>query len=168
MKHDLSPQGQQQLTRYADRGWFDASGDDRLRDDFSRSQLPRPAYLVIASGVRVIPSSEVQVTQRCNYRPFRGRCLVVMSDEARRFDLLDLKVLHRSQFREDAALSLRDCVDEVTPDLIQWPLEVCGPSVEIVVRARATAEVVGDAARGSLTGDDLGARLELLLLGEVA
>ena len=158
MRDDLSPVGQQTRARYVDRGWFDAAGDDRLRGGFSSSQLPRPAYLVIASGMRILPSSEVQVTTRCNYRPFRGRQIVVMSDEARLFDLLDLKVVHRSQFRRDAVLSLRDCTDEATPELIRWPLDVCGPSDEFVVRAIIPQQVAAL---------DLGARLEMMLIGEV-
>lgn len=159
----MSPEGQRTLARYVDRGWFDAAGDNRLRDGFpsSSSQLPLPAYLVIASGMRILPSSEVQVTTRCNYRPFRGRQIVVMSDGARLFDLLDLKVVHRSQFRRDAALSLRDCTDEATPELIRWPLEVCGPGAEVVVRAIIPAQAAAP------MDDDLGARLEMMLIGEV-
>jgi hypothetical protein len=160
-RDELSPQGRQTLARYADRGWFNAAGDDRLRDDFSRGQLPRPAYLVIASGMRILLSSEVQVTTRCNYRPFRATQLVVMSDEARRFDLLDLKVVHRSQFRRAEVLSLRACVEEATPELIRWPMEVCGPSDEFVVRAIIPTQ---DAASSK---DDPGARFEMLLIGEV-
>jgi hypothetical protein len=154
---ELSSEGQQLLSRYTKRGWFDAAGDERLRDDTSSSQLPRPAYLVIASNMVVPPLSEVQITTRCAYRPFRGRCLVV-SDAARRFDLLDLKVRYRSQFRRGEVLSLHTCVGEATPELIRWPLEVCEAHAEICVRA-----VIPEGA----AEDELGAWFEMILLGEV-
>lgn len=154
----MSPEGQWRLSRYADRGWFDAAGDSRLRDDGSSSQLPRPAYLVIASGMLVPPLSEVQVTMRCHYRPFRGRRLVVVSDAARRFDLLDLKIMHRSQFRKNEPLSLRALVDEAEPGPIRWPLEVCRPGVEISAHAIISTRVAED---------DPGAMFEMILIGEV-
>ena len=160
MKHELSPEGQQLLTRYADRGWFDAAGDDRLRDAFSPAQLLRPAYLVLASGMPILPSSEVQITARCNYWPFRGRRLVVAPHTARCFELLDLKVMHRSQFRRGAALQLHDCVEEAEPELIRWPLEICGASVEIIIRAIILAHAAIE--------NDLGTSFEMLLIGEVA
>ena len=149
------------LARYADRGWFDAAGDDRLRYDLiSRSRLlPRPAYLVIAtSGMLVLPLSEVQVTTRCYYRPFRGMQLVVASEATRRFDLIDLKVMHRSQFRRDESLPLSACIDEATPELIRWPLDICQATAEISVRAIIPAPADGE--------DDLGAVFEMILLGE--
>ena len=149
------------LACYAGRGWFDATGDDRLRDDYSRWTLPRPAYLVLASGMQVPPMSEVQVTTRIHYRAFRGRRLVVASDAARRFDLIDLKVMHRSQFRRDQPLSLRGCVNEAAPELIQWPLEVCAAGVEIVARAIIPAREDDEA-------DDPGTQFEMILIGEVA
>ena len=154
----MSPEGQQTLKLYADRGWFDAANDPRLRDDYSRWELPRPAYLVIASGMLVLPASEVQVTTRCNYRTFRGRRLAVMSEAARRFDLLDLKVRFRSQFCKDEPLPLRGCVGEATPALIQWPLETCKAGDEISLRAIIPV-AEGDA--------DPGAVFEVILLGEV-
>lgn len=160
MNYDLSPEGQRVLARYVNRGWFDAAGDDRLRDDVSRSPLPRPAYLVIASLMPVLPLSEVQITTRINYRTFRGRRLVVASDATRRFDLIDLKVMYRSQFRRDDSLSLRACVDEATPELIQWPLEICGSGGEISVRAIIPAREAGG-------DDDRGAAFEMILIGEV-
>lgn len=156
----MSPEGQRVLARYADRGWFDAAGDDRLRADISRWRLPRPAYLVIASGMQVLPLSEVQITTRCNYRAFRGTQLVVASEMTRRFDLIDLKVLHRSQLRRNELLPLRACVDEATPELIQWPLDVCRASAEISVHAIISA-------RGAEEEDDLGAAFDMILLGEV-
>ena len=110
--------------------------------------------------MRVSPLSEAQVTTRCNYRAFRGRRLVVASDATRRFDLIDLKVMHRSQFRRAEALSLRTCVGEAAPELIRWPLETCGAGVEIVARAIISA-------REAIEEDDLGAALELILIGEV-
>jgi hypothetical protein len=168
---DLSPQGQQTLSRYVNRGWLNAAGDARLRDDHDDVprdhrwpfswKYPRPAYLVIASGMMILPSSEVQVTTRCHYRAFRGRQLVVVSDDARNFDLLDLKVMYRSQFRRDAILPLRGCADEATPELIQWPLEVCGAGVEIVASAIIPQAVAATAAT------ELGARFEIMLIGEV-
>jgi hypothetical protein len=156
----MSPEGQQMLARYTDRGWFNAAGDTRLRADASRleSVPPRPAYLLFASGMLVFPSSEVQVTTRCNYRPFRGRRLVVASDAARRFDLIDLKVMYQSQFHRNESLPLHSCVDEATPELIQWPLDICGEGGEISIRA-IIPEAVGE--------DDLGAAFEMILLGEV-
>ena len=161
MKHDLSPEGQHLLARYADRGWFDAAGDDRLREanSYSAVRLTHPAYLVLASGMQVIPSSEVQITSRCNYRPFRGRCLVVTPQTAKRFELLDLKVLHHSQFRRGDALPLHDCVKEAMPELIRWPLDVCGASVEISIRAIIPANAAIE--------NDPGTPLEMLLIGEV-
>jgi hypothetical protein len=158
----MSPDGQRALARYVDRGWFDAAGDARLRDDDSRSLLPRPAYLVIASsGMWIPPLSEVQVTTRINYRAFRGRRLVVASDATRRFDLLDLKVLHRSQFRRAEDLPLRTCVGESAPELIQWPLEVCGASGDIVIRAIIPRREAGGE-------EDLGVDFEMILIGEVS
>lgn len=156
----MSPEGQRVLTRYADRGWFDAAGDDRLRDNASRSRLPRPAYLVIASGMQVLPLSEVQITTRCNYLAFRGTQLTVASEMTRRFDLIDLKVLHRSQFRRAELLPLRTCVDEATPELIQWPLDVCRAGDEISVCA-----IISE--RGAEEEEDLGAAFDMILLGEV-
>lgn len=156
----LSPEGQGVLTRYVDRGWFDAGGDARLRDDFSWAPPPRSAYLVIASGMRIPPLSEVQVTTLCHYRAFRGRQLIVASDATRRFDLVDLKVMHRSQFRRAEDLSLRACVGEAAPELIQWPLEICSAGSEIVARAIIPAREAGGE-------DDLGAEFELILIGEV-
>lgn len=156
----ISPEGQRVLARYADRGWFDAANDPRLRDDYSPWKLPRPAYLVIASGVLVPPASEVQVTTRCNYRTFRGRWLAVMSEAARRFDLVDLKVRYRSQFRRDEALSLRGCVDEASLELIQWLLEICGSGDEVSARAIIPTCTIGEE-------NDLGAVFEIILLGEV-
>lgn len=155
-----SPEGKRVLSRYVDRGWFDAAGDARLRDDFFSSRLPRPAYLVIASGMQVPPLSEVQVTARCNYRAFRGRQMTVASGAARRFDLIDLKVMYHSQFRREESLPLHTCVDEVAPELIQWPLDVCRSGVEISVHAIIPARVAGDK-------NDLGAAFEMILLGEV-
>ena len=158
---ELSAEGQGVLRRYVDRGWFDASADVRLRDDFSRWTLPRPAYVVIASGMQVFPMSEVQVTTRIHYRAFRGRSLVVASDAARRFDLIDLKVMHRSQFRRDKPLSLRGCVNEAAPELIQWPLEICAAGVEIIARAIIPARADDEV-------DDPGTQFEMILIGEVA
>lgn len=161
---DLSFEGQQLLERYVNRGWFDAAGDDRLRDDFSRSGfsrsgLPRPAYLVLAAiGAPVPPLSEVQITTRCHYRAFRGLRLVVVSDATRRFELMDLKVMYRSQFRRGERLPLHDCMDEVTPELIQWPLEICRPSLDISVQAIIPARAAED---------DPGAVFEMILIGEV-
>jgi hypothetical protein len=157
----MSPEGQQTLKLYADRGWFDAANDPRLRDDDSPWEFPRPAYLVIASGnVLVRPASGVQVTARCNYRAFRGRCLVVMSEAATRFDLLDLKVGFRSQFCKDEPLPLRGCVGEATPAPIQWPLETCKARSEISLHAVIPVSgAEGDA--------DPGAVFEVILLGEV-
>lgn len=157
---ELSSEGQGVLKRYIDRGCFDATGDDRLRDDFSRWTLPRPAYVVLASGMRLPPMSEVQVTTRIHYRAFRGRRLVVASDAAQRFDLIDLKVKHRSQFRRDEPLSLRGCVHEGEPDLIQWPLEICAAGVEIIARA-----VIPSREDDEL--DDPGTQFEMILIGEV-
>jgi hypothetical protein len=109
--------------------------------------------------MRVPPLSEVQVTTLCHYRAFRGRRLVVASDATRRFDLVDLKVRHRSQFRRDEPLPLRACVDEAAPALIQWPLEICGAGVEIVIRAIISQrEVAGET--------DLGEEFAMILLGE--
>jgi hypothetical protein len=116
--------------------------------------------LVIASGMRVPPLSEVQVTTRCHYRPFRGRRLVIASDATRRFDLIDLKIMYRSQFRRDEVLSLRVCVDEATPGSIQWPLEICGAGIEISARAIIPAREAGE-------DNDLGAEFEMILIGEV-
>jgi hypothetical protein len=149
---DLSPEAQQKLARYADRGWFDAGGDPG-----ASSRLPRPAYLALASGMQVLPSSEVQVTTRC-YRAFRGQRLVVLSGAARRFDLLDLKIRYRSQFRRDEALPLRDCLDEAAPELIRWPLDVCGVGSDVVVRAIIPSQT---------TDEDPGAAFEMLLIGEI-
>jgi hypothetical protein len=156
----LSPEGQRVLACYVDRGWFDANGDTRLRDDFSRSVPPRPAYLVIASGMLVLPRSEVQITARCNYRSFRCTQLVVASEMTRRFDLIDLKVMYRSQFRSGESLPLRDYVDEATPELIQWPLDICRVGGEISAHAIIPAHASEEEA-------DLGAAFELILLGEV-
>ena len=158
---ELSVDGQGVLKRYVDRGWFNACADDRLRDDFSRWSLPRPAYVVLASGMKISPMSEVQVTTRIHYRAFRGRRLVVASDAARRFDLIDLKVMHRSQFRRDEPLSLRGGANEVAPELIQWPLEVCAAGGEIVARAIIPAQADDEA-------DDPGTQFEIILIGEVA
>ena len=154
----MSPEYQRTLARYVDRGWFNAAGDNRLRDEGSRSRLPRPAYLVFASGTQVLPSCEIQITARCNYQAFRGTQLVVASELSRRFDLIDLKILHRSQFRRDERLALRDCVDEATPELIQWPLDVCTPAMDVSVHAIISARA---------SEDDLGAVFEMILLGEV-
>lgn len=157
-KYELSFEGQQLLARYVDRGWFDAAGDDRLRDDFPPSQLPRPAYLVILSLTPPVPPlSEVQVTTRCNYRAFRGR-RVVVSEASRRFDLTDLKVMYRSQFRRAEPLPLRFLVDEAAPELIQWPLEICRHGEEISAHAIIPARVAED---------DPGAVFEMILIGEV-
>lgn len=153
----LSAEGQETLARYADRGWFDANNDPRLRGDRSRWELPRPAYLVLASGVLVLPTSSVQVTTRCNHRAFRGRQLVVMSEASRRFALLDLKVGFRSQFPKDAPVPLRGCVGETTPPPIRWPLEVCNMHGEVSVCAIIPVP----------SEDDPGAALEVILLGEV-
>ena len=156
---DMSPEGERTLARYAKRGWFNAAGDSRLRDDTSRSVPPRPAYLVFATGMQVSPLCEAQITTRCCYRAFRGTRLVVASTETRRFDLIDLKVLHRSQFRRGESLPLRTCVEESAPELIQWPLDVCGMSAEIVVCARIPAPKEEE--------NDLGAAFDMILLGEV-
>lgn len=156
---ELSSEGQQMLARYADRNWFNAAGDDRLRNDYSSWRFPRPAYLVLASGFVLPPLSEVQVTTRCHYRPFRGRQLVV-SDAARRFDLIDLKVMHRSQFRRDETLPLHDCTDEATPELIQWPLYMCSAGFDVVARAIIPTRVAEEE-------EDLGASFEMILIGEV-
>ena len=154
----MSAEGQQLLARYADRNWYNAAGDNRLRDDFSRSiALPRPAYLFFASGTLVHPSCEIQITTRCSYA-FRGRGLAVAAD-ASRFELIDLKVKYRSQFRRDESLPLSSCIDEATPELIRWPLEICGAGVEISARAIIPARVDGEEA--------LGATFEMILFGEV-
>ena len=129
-----------------------------------RPFLALPAYLVLAStGMRVPPRSEVQVTHRCQL-PFRANYMVVAADTGR-FSLLDLKIGHRSQFTRDESIALRDFVgfycgkrEAVRPDPIQWPLEVCGCSSEVVARA-----IIPD-------GDDadLGVEFEILLIGEAA
>ena len=63
-------------------------------------------------------------------------------------------------FRRAESLALRPCVDEATPELIQWPLRVCGVGDEIVVHAIIPArETRGD--------DDAGEVFEMLLLGEL-
>lgn len=155
----LSPEGQETLARYATRGWFDANDDPRLRDvNTSSWDLPRPAYLVIASGMLVLPGSSVQVTTRCNDRSFRCWQLAVMSEASRRFDLLDLKVGFRSQFLKDESLPLRDCIGEASPGPIQWPLETCKKYDEVSVCAIIPAP---------LGEEDPGALLEVILLGEV-
>ncbi len=152
---NMSPEGRQLLARYADRGWFDAAGDPRLKEDRAPGH-PRRAYLVLASGTLIPALCEVQITTRCNYRAFRGARMLVASVAARRFDLLDLSIMYRSQFRRDERLPLRTYEDEAMPELIQWPLDVCGAGVEVVTRAIISA-----------AGDDEGAVFELILLGEV-
>jgi hypothetical protein len=97
---NMSPEGRQLLARYADRGWFDAAGDPRLKEDRAPGH-PRRAYLVLASGTLIPSLCEVQITTRCYYRAFRGARMLVASAAARRFDLLDLSIMHRSQFRRD-------------------------------------------------------------------
>lgn len=104
--------------------------------------------------------SEIQITTRCYYWAFRGTQLVVASETTRRFDLIDLKVMHRSQFRRDEPLPLHVCADEAAPELIQWPLDICSAGVEISARAINSARV----AEGD---DDLGVTFEMILLGEL-
>lgn len=126
----------------------------------SRPFHAQSAYLVLAScDMRVLPLFEVQVTALC-YQPFRGRRLVVGSSAMRRFDLRDLKVRFRSQFRRAEDLPLRACKGEAAPDLIQWPLEVCGVSEEISAHAIIPAREAGEE-------NDLGAEFEMILIGEV-
>lgn len=152
----MTPEMQQALARYTDRGWLDANRPGTT----SGSRRPRPAYVVLAScDMHVLQLSEVQVTMRC-YQAFRGTRLVVGSDATRRFDLVDLKVLFRSQFRRAEDLPLRACVGEVAPELIRWPLEICGEGDEISARAIIPQREV----RGE---GDLGANFEMILLGEV-
>lgn len=155
----MSPEMQSMIARYAARGWINANRSDTASWS-SRPFRPRSAYLVIAScGMRVLPLSEVQVTQLC-YQPFRGTRLVVGSETSRRFDLLDLKVMRQSQFRRAEDLPLRACAGEATPELIQWPLAVCAAVDEISIRAIIPQREAGGE-------EDLGGYFEMILLGEV-
>jgi hypothetical protein len=158
--NQMSPSMKRLITGYADRGWSDANESSSRADSRPQSAFrPQSAYLAIASGMRILPVSEVQMTTRC-HRVFRGSHLVVGTEASRRFDLLDLKVGFRSQFRREESLALRTCVDEAAPELIQWPLRICGVGGEIVVRAIIPArETHGD--------DDAGEVFEMLVLGEL-
>lgn len=156
MTSTLSTEAQQLIASYVDRGWIDATGNSACTD-VSRDPVPRPAYLVIASGIRVLPGSEVQVTTRL-YRWFRGRKLAVVSRAARRFDLIDLKISNLSQFCRGEALPLGDFADEAAPELIQWPLKTCGPGDEVSVRTIIPTPESGE--------DRLGAEFEMILIGE--
>lgn len=161
--HDLSSEGQRVLARYVDQGWFDATAE---HDSSSSQACLRPGYLVIstgmgASGMLIAPLSEVQITSRRCTRAFRGRQLIVASEATRRFDLLDLKVRYRSQFHRAEPLSLRTCIDETEPDLIQWPMEVCRAGDDFNITAIISEREAGEAG-------DLGAAFELILLGDVA
>jgi hypothetical protein len=142
----------QVIMKYVDCGWLDAN-----------VAVPsighiRPAFLLLASWMRVYPQSEVLITERC-HQTFKGTRLIV-SDTSRRFDLVDLKIGFRSQFRRAERLALGSCLGEAAPELIRWPLEVCGEGGEISVSAIIPAqEARGDA--------DPGEAFEMLLLGEV-
>lgn len=155
----MTPEMQQAIARYADRGWIDVNRSDTTSWS-SRPSRPRPAYLVLVSfDMRVPPLSEAQITTRCE-QPFRGTRLVIGSDATRRFDLVDLKVMFWSQFRRAEDLPLRNCVGEAAPELIQWPLDMCGVGGEICVRAIIPPREAGGEG-------DLGEEFEMLLLGEV-
>ncbi len=153
----MTPDFQQILQDHA------ASRVDASRGDVSRPRGVHPAYLVLAScDMRVTPQSEVQVTMRPQLS-FRANYMVVATDTGR-FTLLDLKIGFRSQFARDEGIVLGDFVgfycgkrEVVRPEPIQWPLEVCGISSEVVARA------IIPVGRGV---EDLGAEFEILLLGE--
>jgi hypothetical protein len=143
----MSPELQHALVPYAT--WINAAIDE---DALSRTS--RPAYLIFASGMTVLPGQEVQIMRRC-YRPFRAYEMLVASDSTRRFHLRDLKVGNFSQFLKAEDLPLRDFFGERAPDLMGWPLEVCPFGGDFSVRA------IRDKSE-----DDLGGEFELILLGE--
>lgn len=157
----MTPDLQHVLDRYINCGWADANhsaaGDNV---DGSGGQL-RPAYLLLSSSMAVLPRSEVQVTTRC-YRPFRAHKMVIAEDSAR-FSLKDLKVHNRSQFARAEDIPLRDHVaivcgvrQEVQPEPIRWPLEVCAYCADVSVCA-----IIPEGRE-----DDPGAEFEIVLLGE--
>jgi hypothetical protein len=145
------------LGRYVERGWIDATIGDVFKQ-----RRPRAAYLLLSSGGMLVPPlSEVQVTARC-YRPFRAHKMVVAEGSAR-FDLTDLKVGFRSQLTRADNVSLRTCAgfvrgerEEVRPDPIRWPLEVCTWGSEVCVRA-----IMSEGR-----AEDPGIEFEIILLGE--
>lgn len=148
---------QQLISHYADRGWLDVHHPASVAFN---PLYTRPGYLILTSlGSRVSPLSEVQITTRC-YQPFRGRKMIVGSEATRRFNLNDLKIEFRSQFRSDEPLLLRSIIGEAEPALIQWPLEICGAGGEISIRASIPVHEAG-------ADGDLGEVFEMILLGEV-
>jgi hypothetical protein len=154
----MTPDLQHVLGRYVERGWIDAA----IGDDVFKQRRPRAAYLLLTSvDMLVPPLSEVQVTTRC-YRPFRAHKMVVAEGSAR-FDLTDLKVGFRSQFAQAQNISLRACAgfvhgkrEEVRPDPIRWPLEVCTWGSEVSVGA-----IIPEGR-----AEDPGVEFEIILLGE--
>ena len=150
----MTPDLQRALAHYVEGGWVDASF--HAYHGHERQKLS--AYLVLVSGMAVWPGGEVQVTARCG-RPFRAHKMIVAEDSSR-FDIVDLAVGNLSQFTRAEDIPLRSYVglvcgrrEEVRPEPIRWPLEVCTLSMDMIVRATN---------RGSEE-----AEFEVVLLGEV-
>ena len=155
MEHGTSREMRSLIAEYAERGWLDAN----MTVSWTESEWgrpARPAYLRISSVWPVFPSGSVQITARC-YQTFLCTRLIAVSQ---RFDLGDLKIEQRSQFRRAENLSLRACVGEVAHELIQWPLEGCPAGGDVIVCAILPASE-------ALRDDDTGEVFEMLLLGEV-
>jgi hypothetical protein len=160
IEHGASREMRNLIAEYAERGWFDANKAAPWTEVEaayrSAMALTRPAYLRISSRALVCPLVSVQITERC-HQTFRCNRMIVTSP---RFDLVDLKIGRRSQFQRADDLVLRTCVGEVTPELFQWPLEICRADDEVSVCARIPErEILGT--------DDPGEAFEMLLLGEV-
>ena len=152
----MTPALESALARYINSGWLDANRD-HFDDDALRGAL-MPAYVVLSSiSMKVAPRSEVQVTARC-HRLFRAHKMII-TDETRRFDLLDLKVGNRSQFKraEDVKLRGYRANTELRPESIRWPLELCPYGADVSIRA-----IIPEGS-----DDDPEAGFELVLLGEV-
>ena len=156
----MTPDLQRVLGRYIECGWIDAR---RAGNVVSRKDRLRPAYLHLSSdGMQIHPCSELQVTVRCGL-VFRAHKMVVAEDSGR-FLLTDLKIGLRSQFTRAQNIPLREHValvcgirQEVQPDPIRWPLEVCTGAGEVSVCA-----IIPDGCEA-----DPGVEFEVVLLGEV-
>jgi hypothetical protein len=157
----MTPDLQHVLGRYIDCGWVDAH-DSRSNEDTLMKGV-RPAYLLLSSlGTSIQPLTEVQVTTRC-YWSFRAHKMVVAEDSGR-FNLTDLKINYQSQFMHAQAVLLREHVarvrgvrQEVRPDPIRWPLNVCAWGSEVSALA-----IIPEGRE-----EDPGAEFEVVLLGEV-
>ena len=157
----MTPDLQRVLGLYVGCGWANANHSS-VNDEVRVKGRLRPAYLLLSSsGMAIKPLSEVHVATRC-YWSFRAHKIVVVEDSGR-FNLTDLKVGYRSQFMRAQDIPLREHValvcgarQEVRPDPIRWPLEVCAWGSEVSARA-----IIPDGCE-----EDPGTEFEIVLLGE--